>query len=63
MKLISPVRLIMEATVKVEMTSGGSIWLNGECIAKTTVADENTREKRRVLIKMKKGMYFNKFIE
>ena len=45
----------MEATVKVELTSGGSVWLNGECIAKTSVADENSKEKKRVLKKNEKG--------
>lgn len=45
----------MEMTIGTELTSGGAIWLNGECIAKTTVDDENTRKSKRVLIKVNKG--------
>ena len=45
----------MQMTIGVELTSGASIWLNGECIAKTTVDDENVRAKKRVLINVKKG--------
>ncbi len=45
----------MEITVGVELTSGGSVWVNGECIAKTLVADENEKQKKKVLIKVKKG--------
>ena len=45
----------MEMTIGTELTSGASIWLNGECIAKTTVDDENTKKSKRVLIKVNKG--------
>lgn len=45
----------MEMTVGVELSGGGSVWINGECIAKTTVDDENTRKNKRVLIKVHEG--------
>lgn len=45
----------MEITVGVELSRGGSIWVNGECIAKTLVDDENLKKKKNVLIKVKKG--------
>lgn len=45
----------MQITVGVELSSGGSIWINGECIAKTTVDDENKRQKKNILINVKKG--------
>jgi len=45
----------MEMTIGAELTSGASIWLNGECIAKTTVDDENVAAKKRVLVKVNKG--------
>jgi len=45
----------MQITVGVELSSGGSIWINGECIAKTSVDDENIRKKKKILINVNKG--------
>ena len=45
----------MEITVAVELMSGGSVWINGDCIAKTTVDDENRKQKQNIPVKVHRG--------